>query len=627
MSSEDRFRSTFEQIALGIAHVDVDSFRIVMLNDKFCSLLGYSRDELLGADSRVLTPADDVSVRDDERAQVIAGTLKSSTAERRLIRKDGKTRWFSHILSLVRDTTGRPRYFILVLEDIDARMQAENSLRESESRYRDIADAAGAYNWENDRDGRYSFVSKWSEKIFGYLPSEMIGRTPAEFMPPGESARVKALVAEKRLADGTVRALEHRSVTKSGQIFWQQISMIPMLDAAGNLVGNRGTGVDITERKHMESNLLSSKRLLEEVIDAIPMSIFAKDLESNYVMVNKHMADFFAMPRDRLLYRHTSQLPTRDATRTQSLNDDRWVFTNRKTLDHDTWIERPDGTPVAFHSTKIPLIDETGTLTGLLGINRDVTAEREAERKLSELNESLDLRVRKRTAELEQAIRELESFSYSVSHDLRAPLRSIIGFLSILNESGEEDTADERRGLMGRVIGSATRMSTLIDDVLEYSRVSRAEYRRVTVHLDREVSDIVSELRQQYPKTTFQISPLGEIKGDPVMLRQIFGNLLGNACKYSAMRDSPVVEVLCKDNGAACEFTVRDNGIGFDMAHAGHLFGLFRRMHSDGTIPGNGLGLAIVKRLVERQGGNIRADSRPGDGARFCFSVDRKKVD
>jgi two-component system sensor histidine kinase/response regulator len=147
------------------------------------------------------------------------------------------------------------------------------------------------------------------------------------------------------------------------------------------------------------------------------------------------------------------------------------------------------------------------------------------------------------------------------------------------------------------------------------------------VHLDREVSDIVSELRQQYPKTTFQISPLGEIKGDPVMLRQIFGNLLGNACKYSAMRDSPVVEVLCKDNGAACEFTVRDNGIGFDMAHAGQLFGLFRRMHSDGTIPGNGLGLAIVKRLVERQGGNIRADSRPGDGARFCFSVDRKKVD
>ena len=258
--------------------------------------------------------------------------------------------------------------------------------------------------------------------------------------------------------------------------------------------------------------------------------------------------------------------------------------------------------------------------TVLTVILRDISERVRIEQELRELNEKLELRVAERTRKLEAANQELKSFSYTISHDLQAPLRAIDGYTHMLEEDLGATVSAEQSRLMEKISTGAKRMSRLINDVLAYSRLTQAHASRSELDLDQMVKDIVAEFAEQYPATAFEIGPLGAAHGDPVMVRQIFANLIGNACKYSSSRAAPTVKIGVID-GAVRRYCVRDNGIGFDMAYAQNLFGMFRRLHSDATIPGNGVGLAIVKKLVEQHNGMIAADAVPGEGASFTFSL------
>ncbi|MBL8381320.1 MAG: PAS domain-containing protein [Burkholderiales bacterium] len=253
---------------------------------------------------------------------------------------------------------------------------------------------------------------------------------------------------------------------------------------------------------------------------------------------------------------------------------------------------------------------------------RDVTERVEAAATIERLNASLEERVRERTAQLEDANRELESFSYTISHDLRAPLRSMVGFSGLLREALGDRASSEEGDYLKRISASGNRMSELIDAVLEYSRLGRSAAQRVTVDLDLLVAEVAAELGATYPQAQVRVLPLGSAEVDPVMARQIFTNLIGNALKYSAGAPQPLVEVGANTDAAPREFYVRDNGIGFDMAHAEHIFELFTRLESGPGFDSTGAGLAIVKRLVERHGGRIRACARPGEGAAFFFTLD-----
>ncbi|MBL8384175.1 MAG: PAS domain-containing protein [Burkholderiales bacterium] len=262
-----------------------------------------------------------------------------------------------------------------------------------------------------------------------------------------------------------------------------------------------------------------------------------------------------------------------------------------------------------------------GQLPRFVVLSREITERREAAATIARLNASLEERVRQRTAELEAANRELESFSYTVSHDLRAPLRSMVGFSGLLHESMGDRASAEERGFLARISASGNRMAELIDAVLEYSRLGRRAPQRARVDLDALVGEVAAELGEAHPRAQVRVLPLGTAEVDPTMTRQIFVNLIGNALKYSARRDPPRVEVGAAA-GAPCAYYVRDNGVGFDMAHAEHIFELFTRLGSDPAQDGTGAGLAIVKRLVERHGGAIEARARPGAGAEFRFTLD-----
>jgi PAS domain S-box-containing protein len=656
---------------------------------------------------------------------------------------------------------------------------------------------------------------------------------------------------------------------------------------------------DITEHRQAEEELQNNRRLLETVIDAIPMSIFAKDLDSNYIMLNECMAQFFGSSKEEILHRHTSRLPLPGATRTKSLQDDAWVFKNLRSLDQpEVLLEDSGGKPIPFHSTKIPLFDDAGKLMGLLGVNRDISDDKRAQAALRdsehryrslfqaamdcilvispagaiidindfgcrslgytrdeliggtfarildetmlsrllprppevqaerrtlraeqdvrakdgsvraveftagplpdgnilvvardvterrrneklleniakgvssqtgaeffrtlvlalcrelpahmvfigetvgggdrvrtiaccvdgalvenfeyllagspcilamekrgsvihpqgvaeqfpedtalakrgvtgyagtslfdasgkaigilvaltrkpiarkeffvsmleifaaraaaeierarsdatvrELNVSLERRVRERTAELEAANRDLDSFGYSVSHDLRSPLGALNGFAHLLRTREAERLSADGVHLLRQLETNATRMTSLVEGLLEFSRLGRKPVTRIAIPMAALVSEIIEELgaENRNRKIDFRIGAIADAYGDPVLLRQVWRNLIGNAVKYSRGRDPAMIEI--GFNSATEEYFVRDNGAGFDMQYAGRLFGVFERLHSESEFEGTGIGLAIVQRVVNRHGGAVRGEGRLDSGATFRFTL------
>jgi light-regulated signal transduction histidine kinase (bacteriophytochrome) len=235
----------------------------------------------------------------------------------------------------------------------------------------------------------------------------------------------------------------------------------------------------------------------------------------------------------------------------------------------------------------------------------------------------LERLVAERTAQLAAANRELEGFSYSISHDLRAPLRAIEGFSQILEEDYGARLDDEGRRLLGVVRDSAKKMSALIDDLLAFSRLGRQAIKPVEIRMDDLAREVFEEILSQAGanRSQFIIHPMPGATGDRALLRQVWMNLLSNAVKYSANREQPVIDVGGQLNGSEAVYYVKDNGAGFDMQYYDKLFSVFQRLHPEEEFSGTGIGLAIVQRVVTRHGGRVWAEGKPGVGAVFYFSL------
>lgn len=235
-------------------------------------------------------------------------------------------------------------------------------------------------------------------------------------------------------------------------------------------------------------------------------------------------------------------------------------------------------------------------------------------------SEDLEDQVRRRTMELEAALKELEAFSYSVSHDLRAPLRAVDGFARLFEEKYGSCVDDEGRRLLGIIRDSSRRMGVLLDSLLSYSRLGRQALHPAQVDMRALAAGAWAELAAE-ARATCAVAQLPEARGDPVLLRQVWANLLSNALKYSSKRAEPRIEVSGRREGGALVYSVMDNGAGFDMRHADRLFGVFQRLHPESEFPGTGAGLATVQRIVARHGGRVWAEAAPDAGATFWFSL------
>jgi len=284
---------------------------------------------------------------------------------------------------------------------------------------------------------------------------------------------------------------------------------------------------------------------------------------------------------------------------------------------------RKDGTALNVSLSVSPITDRQGKITGISTIARDISASKLAEAEIRRLNTDLERRVEERTAELQSANRELDSFAYAVSHDLRAPLRAMSGFSQALLEDYGNVLTGEARDFLDNIILASHKMGELIDGLLDLSRSTRGELQRDTVHFSELAERILNDMHQSEPGTTriWEIEPGLSGWGDARMLEAVLRNLLGNAWKYTARTDNAAIRVYGEEKNGSHWLCVADNGAGFDMAHADKLFKPFQRLHRQDEFPGIGIGLATVQRIIHRHGGDIQATSAPGKGATFCFSL------
>jgi light-regulated signal transduction histidine kinase (bacteriophytochrome) len=278
---------------------------------------------------------------------------------------------------------------------------------------------------------------------------------------------------------------------------------------------------------------------------------------------------------------------------------------------------RKNGTEFPVEISLSPLQTEEGLLVS--AAIRDVTQRKRMEEDVQKLNEDL----KQRAAQLEAANKELEAFSYSVSHDLRAPLRSIDGFSHVVLEDYGDQLPAEARGYLERVRAAAQRMAVLIDDLLNLSRVTRTAVQPKFINLSKMAEEIVHGLREAQPdrEVDFSLTPDLMVEADPHLMHIVLENLLSNAWKFTSKQEQPAIEFGQKDHVKERTFYVRDNGVGFDMAYADKLFGVFQRLHSVSEFPGTGVGLATVQRIISIHGGRIWADSAEGKGTTFYFTL------
>jgi PAS domain S-box-containing protein len=295
-----------------------------------------------------------------------------------------------------------------------------------------------------------------------------------------------------------------------------------------------------------------------------------------------------------------------------------------QTMTFTTRVDQPckDGSILPTEVTTTVFFNQQGRLE-IIGVSRNIRERVRVEEEVRKLNADLENRVARRTAQLEEANRELEAFSYSVSHDLRAPLRAITGFSNILKQDYGIRLDEEGNRLCEVISSSAVRLGRLIDDLLAFSRLSRSEIYPGTVDMDLLVPAVYEELvrPEERERIDLTVSRLGEVPADLTMIKQVWVNLISNAVKYSSKKERAAIHITCDRSSAAAVFSITDNGIGFDMRYAGQLFSVFQRLHSGHDFEGTGVGLAIVQRIISKHGGKVWAEGAPGVGATFYFSL------
>lgn len=377
----------------------------------------------------------------------------------------------------------------------------------------------------------------------------------------------------------------------------------------------------VAELVQAEDSLSQNQELLDAVIQGSTDAIFVKDIQGRYVLVNgaaeqalnKSAAEVLGKDDTCLFSRHEAQ---------QIMQQDHEVLKTKETQVHESQFTHASGRKIVRETIKGPVHDRGGNVIGIFGISRDITESRCMAEELHRLNEELERRVVERTARLEAAMREQESFSYSVSHDLRGPLRHINSYTAIIQEDFGSELPRDATQYMDRIRNSSRTMGDLIDDLLELSRVGRSELVKVPVNLSEIAPAVIAELQDADPgrRVELVVEPGLQVCGDRVLLGQMLENLLGNAWKYSTTRDCARIELgrdVCEEREA---FFVRDNGVGFDMAYKDKLFGPFQRLHGS-EFEGTGIGLATVKRIVERHGGCVWAQGAVDQGATVYFTL------
>ncbi len=613
--SEEKFSIAFRASPNTMVITTEKDGKFIEINDSHTRLTGYTREETIGRTAVELG----LWSKEENRARMlnILKTKGRVDNEEFVFRmKSGELRdW---LFSAEHIVIGGEPCLISMTTDITEQKRMQQALRESEEKF-SIAfhSSPVVIAITTLKDGRYLEVNGSYVQATGYTPEELIGRTATEvnmWVRPKDRARLFRILKEQ----GRVSNEEFDFRMKSGEVRTWLFSA-ERIKIAGEpcLIG---VSVDITERKRAEEALREREKRFSDIADNAREWIWEVNAKGKYTysspviekilgynpeeILEKHFYDFF-LPEER---EELKKAAFEAFVQKQPIKE----FINKN--------RHKNGKTVVLLTSGVPVIDELGNLLGYRGVDTDITERQRAEQALKESMANLE----RSSNQLKATNKEMEAFSYSVSHDLRSPLRSIDGFSQALMEDYREKLDEKGRDYLGRLRGASQKMGELIDAILKLSRLTRSEMRHVPIDLSALASEIAGQLQETQPerKVKFAIDKELTASGDPQLLRVLLENLLGNAWKFTGKQPKARIEFSMEQNNGKKAYFIRDNGAGFDMTYADKLFGAFQRLHDAAEFPGTGIGLATVQRIIHRHGGSIWAEGSVGKGATFHFTLD-----